>query len=194
MDCFLTDQMKVDKYVTVCFGTNHYSVPDDLCGRMVEVKIYSNILKMYYAHGLICSHDRSYEKNKWFITLDHYLKTLSRKPGALHGSLALEQAPKAVREVYSRWFTNQPRDFILLLQFCQQLQVDHQKLLETAIYVSGICPANVSAEKIMALLGNQPLLNNDPKKEEANGEIETFSNLQLEEITRLMTINIGEVA
>jgi hypothetical protein len=81
-----------------------------------------------------------------------------------------------------------------LLQFCQQLQVDHQKLLETAIYVSGVCPANVSAEKIMALLGNQPLLNNDKKKEEANGEIETFSNLQLEEITRLMTINIGEVA
>ena len=194
MDCFLTDQLKVDKYATVCFGTNHYSVPDELCGRMVEVKIYSNILKMYYAHGLICSHDRSYDKNQWFITLDHYLKTLSRKPGALHGSLALEQAPKAVREVYSRWFTNQPRDFILLLQFCQQLQVDHQKLLETAIYVSGVCPANVSAEKIMALLGNQPLLNNDKKKEEANGEIETFSNLQLEEITRLMTINIGEVA
>ena len=71
-----------DKYG--CFGTNHYSVPDEQCGRMVEVKMYSNILKMYYAHGLICSHDRSYEKNKWFINLDHYLKTLNRKPGALH--------------------------------------------------------------------------------------------------------------
>jgi len=194
MDCFLTHQVKVDKYATICLGTNHYSVPDELCSRMVEVKMYSNVLKMYYAHGLICSHDRSYEKNKWFITLDHYLKTLNRKPGALHGSLALDQAPQAVREVYTQWFTNQPRDFIELLQFCQQFQVPHQRLLDTAIYVSGICPNNITAEKIMALLGNQPVTQTPCQKEEAGSEIEAFSNLQLEEITQLMTIKLEEVA
>jgi transposase len=194
MDCFLTDQLKVDKYATVCFGTNHYSVPDELCGRMVEVKMYSNILKMYYAHGLICSHDRSFEKNKWFINLDHYLKTLNRKPGALHGSLALDQAPQAVREVYTRWFTNQPRDFIMLLQYCQQFQVPHQRLLDMAIYVSGICPNNITAEKIMALLGNQPVTQTPCQEEESGSEIEAFSNLQLEEITQLMTIKLEEVA
>ena len=194
MECFLTHEMKVDKSATICFGTNHYSVPDDLCARMVEVKAYSNGLKVYYAHGLICSHDRNYGKNQWIITLDHYLKTLSRKPGALHGSLALNQAPEPVRKVYNQWFTNQPRDFIQLLQFCQQSQVDHQRLLDTAIYVSGICPGNVTAEKIMALLGNQQSSYNDSPREEATGEIETFSNLQLEEITQLMTINMEEVA
>lgn len=194
MDCFLTHQLKVDKYATICLGTNHYSIPDELCGRMVEVKMYSNGLKVYYAHGQICSHDRSYGKNQWIITLDHYLKTLWRKPGALHGSLALDQAPQAVREVYTRWFTNQPRDFIQLLQFCQQFQVDHQRLYQTAIYVSGICPSNITAEKIMALLGNQPFSHNHSNGEEASGEIETFSNLQLKEITQLMTINMEEVA
>jgi len=194
MDCFLTHQLKVDKYATICFGTNHYSVPDELCSRMVEVKMYSNELKVYYAHGLICSHDRSYGKGQWIITLDHYLKTLSRKPGALHGSLALNQAPESVREVYTRWFTNQPRDFIQLLQFCQQFQVDHQRLLDTAIYVSGICPNNVTSEKIMALLGNQQTPHNDPPGEEAISEIENFSNLQLEEITRLTSLNMEAVA
>jgi hypothetical protein len=194
MECFLTHELKVDKYATICFGTNHYSVPDGLCARMVEVKAYSNGLKVYYAHGLICSHDRNYDKHQWIITLDHYLKTLSRKPGALHGSLALNQAPEAVRELYTRWFTNQPRDFIELIQFCQQSEVDHQRLLDTAIYVSGICPDDVTAEKIMALLGNQPSSNNDTPEQEATGEIEAFSNLQLEEISRLMSINMEEVA
>ena len=156
--------------------------------------MYSNILKMYYAHGLICSHDRSFEKNKWFINLDHYLKTLNRKPGALHGSLALDQAPQAVREVYTRWFTNQPRDFIMLLQYCQQFQVPHQRLLDMAIYVSGICPNNITAEKIMALLGNQPVTQTPCQEEESGSEIEAFSNLQLEEITQLMTIKLEEVA
>ncbi len=193
MECFLTHELKVDKYATICFGTNHYSVPDELCARMVDVKVYSNELKIYYAHGLICSHDRSYGKNQWIITLDHYLKTLARKPGALHGSLALEQAPEPVREVYARWFINQPRDFIQLLQFCQQAQVDHQRLLDTAIYVSGICPGNVTAEKIMALLGNQPSSHNDSSGEAITGEIENFSTLQLEEITQLMTFKM-EVA
>ena len=194
LDCFLTHQVKVDKYATICLGTNRYSVPDELCSRMVEVKMYSNMLKMYYAHGLICSHERSYEKNKWIITLDHYLKTLNRKPGALHGSLALEQAPQAIREVYTRWFTSQPRDFIELLLFCQQLEVPHQRLLEAAIYVSGVCPNSVTGEKIMVILGNQPNALNDSKQEEARGEIETFSNLQLDEITSLMKLNLGEVA
>lgn len=194
MECFLTHELKVDKSSTICFGTNHYSVPDELCARMVEVKVYSNELKVYYAHGLICSHDRNYGTNEWIITLDHYLKTLDRKPGALHGSLALKQAPEAVREVYTRWFTNQPRDFIGLLQFCRQSQVDHQRLLDTAIYVSGICPNNITAEKIMALLGNQPSFQNDTSREEAMGEIETFSNLQLNEIAQLMTLTMEEVA
>ena len=81
-----------------------------------------------------------------------------------------------------------------MIQFCQQYQVDHQRLLDTAIYVSGICPDDVTAEKIMALLGNQPSSYNDIPEEEANGEIEAFSNLQLEEITRLMTFNMEEVA
>jgi hypothetical protein len=106
----------------------------------------------------------------------------------------LDQAPQAVREVYTRWFINQPRDFILLLQFCQQFQVSHQRLLDMAIYVSGICPNNITAEKIMALLGNQPLTQTPCQKEETCGEIEAFSNLQLEEISQLMTIKLEEVA
>ena len=194
MECFLTHELKVDKYATVCFGTNHYSVPDMFCGRMVDVKVYSNELKVYYTHGLICSHDRNYGRSQWIITLDHYLKTLERKPGALHGSLALNQAPEPVREVYSRWFTNQARDFIELLQFCLQAQVDHQKLLEVAIYVSGICSGHVTADKIIALLGNQPSIHNDFPAEEVTGEIEAFSNLQLKEITFLMPFNMENVA
>jgi len=193
MECFLTYELKVDKYATICFGTNRYSVPDELTGRIVEVKAYSNELKVYYCHQLICQHDRSYDKHQWNITLDHYLVTLSRKPGALHGSLALNQAPEPVCMVYHKWFTNQPRDFIQLLQFCQQFQVDHQRLLDTAIHVSGICPDNITAEKIMALLGNQPAINYDPPQENAMDEIESFSNRQLDEITQLITFKMEEV-
>lgn len=193
MECFITHQMKVDKYATICFGTNRYSVTDNLCGKMLDVKVYSNELKIYFAHELVCRHERIYGKYEWKITLDHYLSTLSRKPGALHGSLALTQAPDSIRKVYDTWFINQPREFIHLMQFCQGFQIPHQRLLDTAIYVSGICPEHVTAEKIMALLGNQPNDTNDAHIEEPTNEIERFSNRQLEELTQLMTLSMEEV-
>ncbi len=193
MDCFLTQALRVDKYSTFCLGTNHYSVPDYLVNHMVDVKAYSQELKVYLSHQLICRHTRSYEKHSWTISIDHYLQTLSRKPGALHGSLALTQAPQPVREVYNKWFINNPRDFILLLQFCQTNQVEHRKLLETAIYVSGLCNGNVTAEKVIAILGNQPAFSQCPSGDGTMGEIEDFSNRQLEEINLLMALTMEEV-
>ncbi|MFA4826630.1 MAG: IS21 family transposase [Methanoregula sp.] len=193
MDCFLTHDLKVDKYSTICFGTNRYSVGDHLVGRMVQVKVYTNELKFYYGHLLICRHDRNYGQNQWIICLDHYLKTLSRKPGALHGSIALHQAPPPVQTVYGNWFTHQPRDFIHLLQFCHQHQVDHHRLLDTALYVNGICPGNVTGEKIMAVLGNQPEASPNLMSDPPGDEIENFANKQLEEITGLITANMEAV-
>ena len=186
MECFITHEVKVDKYSTICFGTNRYSVPDHLIGRMVGLKAYTNGLKVYYSHQLVCTHDRNYGKNQWTISLDHYLKTLSRKPGALNGSLALAQAPEAIRVIYDSWFTNCPRDFVALLQFCNQHEVMHQDLLDKALYVNAICPGNVTAEKIMAVLGNHPPETGDMTHGHASDEIEDFANRQLEEISGLI--------
>jgi len=193
MECFITHSLKVDKYATLCFGTNRYSVPDIFCGKMVDVKVYSNEVKIYFAHGPVCSHERNYGRHQWVISLDHYLSTLSRKPGALHGSQALSQAPEPVKTVYKTWFINHPREFILLLQYCRENLIEHQRLLDTAIYVSGLCPDHVSAEKIMAVLGNQGVIIGISEAEQPCGEIEQYSNRQLEEITHLMTLTMEEV-
>lgn len=193
MECFLTHDLKVDKYATVCFGTNRYSVPDHLVGRMVEVKVYANELKVYYNHLLICRHDRSYGQHQWIIHIDHYLGTLSRKPGALHGSVALHQAPPLIQTVYTQWFIHQPRDFIELLDYCRQHQVPHQRLLDTALYVNSICPGQVTAEKIMALLGNQSSPVSQVPQDNPGDEIEHFSNRQLEQINELINVKMEAV-
>jgi transposase len=193
MECFLTHELKVDKYATFCFGTNRYSVPDHLVGRMIEVKVYANELKVYYNHLLICRHDRCYGQHQWIIQIDHFLKTLSRKPGALHGSIALHQAPQPIQAVYSQWFIHQSRDFIELLQFCRQHQIPHQRLLDTALYVNSLCPGQVSREKITALLGNQsPVVNHAPQDYPVD-EIEHFANRQLEEINGLINVKMEAV-
>ena len=80
-----------------------------------------------------------------------------------------------------------------MLQYCKEYHIEHQRLLDTAIYVSGLCPQHVSAEKIMAILGNQEVTPDTPVAEQPTSEIEQFSNRQLDEITRLMTLSVEEV-
>jgi len=185
MSCFITHTLKVDKYATISFGTNRYSVPDHLCIRMVEVKIYSNKLKMYYQQESICEHERSYGMYQWQIKLEHYLRTLSIKPGALHGSLALEQAPVELQKLYQEYFVNQPRGFIDILQYCQTKSIPWQKIADTINELQQLCPKDVSSEKVIALLGNQPaypLLTHGV----IEGEIESYAQVQLQQISRLV--------
>ena len=82
-----------------------------------------------YQHGInLCIHQREQGSGQWVITLDHYLRTLERKPGALHGSAALKQAPWEVRQVYESAFRNNARDFIELLQYCKTHDISHKRL------------------------------------------------------------------
>lgn len=90
MECFAGENLKVDKYSTISFGTNRYSVPDHLIGKMVFAKIYSQRIKIYDDNDALCHHNRLYERHSWQIDLNHYLQTLQRKPGAVAGSIALQ--------------------------------------------------------------------------------------------------------
>lgn len=64
------------------FETNRYSVPWTMVGMTVTVRVNHEGLKIYYHEKFICSHVRSYLKNKVFTTEGHRTGLLERKPGA----------------------------------------------------------------------------------------------------------------
>jgi len=192
MECYLMASHKVDKYATFSYGTNRYSVPDYLVGRMVDVKVYANRLKVYHNNLHLCNHQRNYGTYKWQIDIEHYLNTLSRKPGALHGSVALEQSPPEIRTLYHRFFESKPKGFIDILLYCKNDQISHESLVETVHKVSILCPGDVSVDKVIALLGNQ-LAGFEPLKPQPQkrDEIEDLSMQQLQEITQLVESSIN---
>jgi hypothetical protein len=192
MECYLTSCLKIDKYATFSYGTNRYSVPDYLVGRLVDVKVYANRLKVYHNNLHLCSHHRNYGTYRWQIDIEHYLNTLSRKPGALHGSVALEQSPPEIKTLYNRFFESQPRGFIDILLYCKNNQLSHASLAETVHKVSILCPGDVSVDKVIALLGNQSTDPELPKSQSQNrDEIEDLSMQQLQEITQLAESSIN---
>jgi hypothetical protein len=166
MECFAGENLKVDKYSTICVGTNRYSVPDHLIGKMVFAKIYSGWVKIYDAEHVLCGHQRSYERHSWKIDLNHYLVTLQRKPGAVAGSIALKQAPEWIRSMYADHFIHDTRSFIELLQYCQLNNIAGQELKLSVDKLSSRFPANITVEHVMALLGNHaevaPVLSQEP--------------------------------
>ncbi len=64
------------------YESNRYSVPWTLVGMTVTVRVNNREIKVHYNHKFICSHARSYLKNKIFTTEAHRAGLLERKPGA----------------------------------------------------------------------------------------------------------------
>jgi transposase-like protein len=157
MECFSGDHLRVDKYATICFGTNRYSVPDHLSGRMVFVKIYASYLRIYENNTVVCTHQRTYERHGWQIDLNHYLTTLHRKPGAVAGSVALQQAPQWLKSIYTAHFQHEPRAFIELLQYCQLHDITDQRFQNCVERLARQYPSGITAEYVMATIGNQPV-------------------------------------
>jgi transposase len=73
----------VDKYQTVQFDNNRYSVPRGCAYRAVTVKGYVDRVEVADGGTLVAQHQRSYGRNEQVLDPLHYLATLGRKPAAL---------------------------------------------------------------------------------------------------------------
>jgi len=183
-DCGQMEQCKVDKYSVITYATNRYSVPDHLVGKMVDVKVYPEELHCYHENQKIYTHERQYTRHGWYINLDHYLYTLKRKPGALAGSQALASAPEKVKQIFSEYFKDTPKDFVELLIFLQDHNYGFDKAVETINRLKQISAHDISLDKIKALCMQKnevyvPVLNDDD-------QILQQSRAQLEELTLLL--------
>lgn len=83
---------RVDRYSTVTVRNCRYSVPARMIGRQARVVLRSSEVIVFFRHAEAARHPRLTAKGTEHLVLDHYLEILMRKPGALPGSTALDQA------------------------------------------------------------------------------------------------------
>lgn len=83
---------RVNRYAQIPVRTNQYSVPVRLIGRRVRVLLHASELVVFDGRTEVARHERLLAKGGTRLELDHYLEALLRKPGALPGATALEQA------------------------------------------------------------------------------------------------------
>jgi hypothetical protein len=72
-----------------------YSVSTRFIGHRLRVKLSASAVTVYDRSSVVARHQRAVSEGAKVLDLDHYLKILRRKPGALPGATALAQARAA---------------------------------------------------------------------------------------------------
>jgi len=80
----------VDSKSCVKVRTNWYSTPVKP-GLHVQARLLPAYVEVWQERKLVARHERSFARYEQVLALEHYLDVLLRKPGALAGSLPLQQ-------------------------------------------------------------------------------------------------------
>jgi transposase len=145
-------QAVTDKYQTVAYDANRYSVPRPWAFRAVTVKGYIDRVVVVAGGRVVAEHPRCYDRSQQVLDPVHFLATLERRPAALdHAPVYRDWRPTAAlaalrRELEAKHGTpGGARQFIRVLQ----LLAEHpQSRIERALEA---CRAGhaVSAEAIV---------------------------------------------
>ena len=180
--CFKEEHSKVDKYSTIILFGNRYSVPEFLVGKLLNVRIFAEKTDIYFNNEFLCSHTRSYGSHTWTLDLNHYLTTLSRKPGALKNSVALSLSDEKIRNIYTNYFDKDSRGFIELLQYCRDKNIDFETVNKAVDKLKNISPTDINKDKILVIMDKMKEVNT-----EQNTNNETFAQ-SLDTLTKLASV------
>jgi hypothetical protein len=182
-DTARTCELRVNKYSVVSIDENKYSVPDNLVGKFVFVKVYPDEILIYYKNQLVAKHKRSYKVHDWRIKIEHYINTMKKKPGALHSSIAMRQMNPTLQTIYNKYYTQNPKDFVDLLELISKKSLN--EILEAIKKLEKLSPMGVNTEKVK-MLCNRKKEEINIKTNERTAEIEEKSKLILNEYGSLL--------
>ncbi len=180
--CFKEEFAKTDKYSTVILYGNRYSVPDFLVGKLINIRVFAEKLELYYNNEFLCSHTRSYGAHTWTMDINHYLTTLFKKPGALRGSLVLNQTDEQVKNLYTEYFSDSSKDFIELLQYCKNKSLAWETVKKAVNRLKQISPRDINKDKILAVISKEKELKTE---QNTDGEIYLSSQAVLKELATI---------
>ena len=128
---------RVDRFCTVRFDTNNYSVPAAYCGREVAIKAGPETVSIYYEGQCIARHRRCLERKQNIYSLEHYLPLLEKKGRAIFYARPVQDT---LPEYFIQWLQSQelsPKELVDILRRC--LDEDCETIMaEAACHIAPI--------------------------------------------------------
>ncbi|ANU10121.1 hypothetical protein BBH88_07300 [Planococcus antarcticus DSM 14505] len=172
-------ECRVDKYSTVMIKQNRYSVPEGNVGAWIRAKVSADAVRLFIKGELVAEHRRNWGVHQWEMNLYHYIKTFTKKKGALAQSECLSQAPNQIKKLFENHYIGKERDFLeLLLYVREKNQLDNVMTAARQIEIKGL--GEVTTEKLIFLSEQTDLvptvpLQKDETVEQALQNIQAFS-------------------
>jgi len=130
-DACIAQPRKVDKYQTIAFDKNRYSVPRHYAFQTVTVKGYVEHVDVVAESQVIARHERCYQSGQQILDPIHFLATLRRKPACLdHAAVFRDWKLPPIFDRLRRTLEEQhgpmsgPRRFIRVLQLLAEHPVE----------------------------------------------------------------------
>ena len=160
MPCFVKKPgCKVDKYSTIAVNNVRYSVPDIYVGKRVDARVYTDKVVIYKDLNVIAEHPRSFRQGSYHLDIFHYLRTLKRKPGALPQSTALLQADTLIKNIYEKYYSNDPKTFLYILELIKKAGAGTvNSAIEELMKIS---PLDLSADKVGVIINQNKYKHNE---------------------------------
>jgi hypothetical protein len=149
---------QVDKYQTVRFDRNRYSVPRACAFQSVMVKGYIDRIEVVAGGDVVARHQRSYGRDEQVLDPLHYLAALGRRPAALDHAPVLRDWQLAacftqLREALDkRYGKAAQRHFVRVLQLLGEHPMQRVQTVIEACLAQGAQGAQgeIDAERIIA--------------------------------------------
>ena len=90
---------KVSSTCLVSEDRSRYSVPCELVGQLVSIRIYPERVDLAAHDAVVASHPRSFERNKVRYDWQHYIPLIERKPGALRNGAPFADMPEPLQRL-----------------------------------------------------------------------------------------------
>lgn len=115
---------RVDRFCTVRFDTNNYSVPAAYCGKEVSVKAGPETVWIYCEGKCIAQHPRCLDRRQAIYKLEHYLPLLEKKGRSIFYARPVQDT---LPRNFLDWLQKQrlsPKELVELLRRCQEEDCD----------------------------------------------------------------------
>lgn len=110
----------ISRYSLVKLDGNFYSVPDTYRPRLITMKMLVDKIEFLDGNATIASHRRLNGRQEYSLDIAHYIKTFHRKPGALPNSRVLAQADEMIRDMFNRYYLDDPKKFLPILDLMKE--------------------------------------------------------------------------
>ena len=130
LESYTKDSLKVSGNSVINIRDNYYSVPSQLIGERVDVRIYAGQVEVWYAGEMIQRMERLCGEGKAMINYRHIIHSLVKKPGAFaHYRFRASLFPRVIfRLAYDELQSREPgqadREYLQLLKLAAEESED----------------------------------------------------------------------